>query len=402
MKVKKVVLLITMILTFVVNSFSKSEFKKRNEIYGFNSLATINNVIEVITKESIYGNTLGQNAKAEILALLEESNTDNFEINLTFLQGLETVQYNQKKDEGYYYEVDWYTPIYEVLVLDDNKDQILNKTYGKNRKSIDFGKENIYTNISNLSSDWRKKRKEFYRLEEQKDNTVNQFIQELRVLLSSKEPIKNIEIEERIEDDMPQDDDLNEIVVDEEESIPTIIEHSKLDDKDSTFIVKDLRDLRDHNMIVSLGTGFGNLKDYPLGQPVIGGSIDRYSFDNIFGVDWFFLGGWIGYGKYKYNEFSIEADITEIYITSRYGVSLTRILQDAGKLDKVTNQVDIYALIQFGYSIVNASDFLFITDSGTNAGIALGARYNWKKMGAFVEVIKTETGFAKGGIFLKL
>ncbi len=168
----------------------------------------------------------------------------------------------------------------------------------------------------------------------------------------------------------------------------------------------DQRDLRDHNKIISLGIGLGNLKNSRLAQPVIGGSLDRYSFDDLFGVDWFFVGGWVGYGKYKFDDngfFDTAYDMTEISFISRYGVSLTRILQDKGIASKLTQNFDVYALIQFGYSIVVAENFLIGVDtSGGRGGLAIGGRYEWKKFGVFTELGKTETGYAKAGLFLKL
>jgi len=151
-----------------------------NPIHAFNSIER-KNQIEVFTKTSSYGNILGKDAKAEIASLLNNKNIDYYNIKVTFLKGLEPLQYSQKKDKGHYYEVGFYPPTYQVLVIDDTEKEVLNKTYGKTKKSFNFGKEDNYLKDSDLSTDWRKQRKELYRQEEEKNNNINQFI----ILLNS-------------------------------------------------------------------------------------------------------------------------------------------------------------------------------------------------------------------------
>ncbi len=421
-----------------------------------NTASEIKVQLETKTLATPYKNILGKNSQEEINAFLKEQpseiNTTAFLIKIKYSKGLETIQYVEKRvGENYYYEINFYSPEYEVIVLDSNQVSIFEKKYGKEKVTTDFGKEDSYQSSSDLSSAWRKAKRPFYKTEEEKYNNVITFLEDFekevlpQFTIASKEEEeenaiqithpKSIEnsmadtVEVIVEEVMlPQDTmaTIQEIVpVDSSETIQntdsTQIKITQIDTLTQAPIVTakggdsiiiapieiiDQRDLRDHNKIISVGMGLGNLRGYQLAQPLIGGSLDRYSFDDLLGVDWFFAGGWIGYGKYKfdYNGFyEPPIDVTEISFTSRYGVSITRILQDKGIATKLTENFDVYALIQFGYSLILTDNFIFGVDtSGARGGLAIGGRYEWKNFGVFTELGKTETGYAKAGLFLKL
>ncbi len=421
-----------------------------------NTASEIKVQLETKTLATPYKNILGKNSQEEINAFLKEQpseiNTTAFLIKIKYSKGLETIQYVEKRvGENYYYEINFYSPEYEVIVLDSNQVSIFEKKYGKEKVTTDFGKEDSYQSSSDLSSAWRKAKRPFYKTEEEKYNNVITFLEDFekevlpQFTIASKEEEeenaiqithpKSIEnsmadtVEVIVEEVMlPQDTmaTIQEIVpVDSSETIQntdsTQIKITQIDTLTQAPIVTakggdsiiiapieiiDQRDLRDHNKIISVGMGLGNLRGYQLAQPLIGGSLDRYSFDDLLGVDWFFAGGWIGYGKYKFDYdgfYPNTFDVTEISFTSRYGVSITRILQDKGIATKLTENFDVYALIQFGYSLILTDNFIFGVDtSGARGGLAIGGRYEWKNFGVFTELGKTETGYAKAGLFLKL
>ena len=433
-----------------------------------NTVSEIKVQLETKTLSTPYKNILGKNAKEEINAFLQEQqseiNTAAFFIKIKYSKGLETIQYVEKRvGENFYYESSFYAPEYEVTVLDSNQVSVFEGEYGKEKVITTFGKEDEFKSSSELSTAWRKAKRTFYKTEEEKYNNVITFLEdfekkvlpdyivapkeerqeETSVEIDAPEPIDSslvdpieIVIDEPVEEVVVNQDtvvSIQDTVVNNQEiakiDSPVIeqkadsvqIEITQVDTSTHTPIVTskgsdsliiapiaiiDQRNLRDHNKIISVGMGLGNLRGYQLAQPLIGGSLDRYSFDDLLGVDWFFAGGWIGYGKYKfdYDGFYITPfDVTEVSFISRYGVSVTRILQDKGIASKLTQNFDVYALIQFGYSIVVADDFILGVDtSGARGGLAIGGRYEWKNFGVFTELGKTETGYAKAGFFLKL
>lgn len=415
--------------------------------YSFQQITNPNNTIEVKTKKTEYGNILGESIKEDLNSF---QGKENLNIKISFLKGLETAQFSEKKENGkVFFFVSFYTPQYEAIVLDNEGKELLHKKYGDEKTRTEFGKISEYTDGNELMKDWRKQKELFYKKEEAKYNNVQFFLKDLqsldhRTIVESSEPqettIRDINPSREIDEITPpennnetkevltqqntekeieevelqNDKPLEDVSIDKPEiqntNLGIEVDKPNNEDTDTPIIAEpyfeeiELRDLRDHRLIVSLGSGLGNLRkyDYKLSSPIIGGSIDRYSFHNTLGVDWLFVGGWVGLGKYKDKNFEGSSSISELSIISRYGVSITRILQDAGRMNELTNKIDMYALFQFGYAIILVDDFFIPFNSGTEIGIALGARYSWKKFGAFVELGKTETGFLKSGIFLKI
>ena len=165
--------------------------------------------------------------------------------------------------------------------------------------------------------------------------------------------------------------------------------------------------------VLSFGLGLGRLSRrdyYRIAIPHVGISYDRPAFGNTIGVDWITAGGYVGFARYKWDYYGYlglfgEEDITvtEITLASRWGVDVSRLLREEMDVDELPENIDFYAVIQAGYTIVTVENsFIGAVSSGFRSGISLGTRLNLNRIGIFAELGWTEAGFIKGGLALKI
>ncbi len=161
---------------------------------------------------------------------------------------------------------------------------------------------------------------------------------------------------------------------------------------------------RFYSKSVSIGIGTGRLatnSDFKATGPAISLAFDRHSED-MFGVDWFTTGFYIGHASYDYSffgDFNNSVEASEVILAARYGLSISKMMRD---LKEWNLPVEVYASLQLGYAFLSIGDLITIPpdltgSDGLYSGISIGATYYFKQFGAFAEIGRTEAGLLKVG-----
>lgn len=159
-----------------------------------------------------------------------------------------------------------------------------------------------------------------------------------------------------------------------------------------------------YDKTISVGIGIGRLATksrFKAASPAISVAFDR-NMDEMFGVDWFTTGFYIGHASYTYsayNDFSNGLESTEVIIAGRYGLNISKMM---GDLKEWKLPVEVYANLQLGYAFLTIGEFItlppdIIGSDGLYAGLAIGAAYRINQFSAFIETGKTEAGLLKVG-----